>query len=133
MFLFSCCPAAQTLRNRTYKQGISAGDHPVGIIVLGHKPGVGRRILASANWPVALLTFGIAVVVNIFGKGLTKVLTIVLALVIKPGYLISIPFGLVDFSASWRPAWFGIPSFTLPKFDVRAIITNRTRGNRSVY
>ena len=42
---------------------------------------------ASEHWIVALLTFGIAIVVNIFGKGLTKILTIVLALV--GGYLIS--------------------------------------------
>ena len=75
---------------------------------------------ASEHWIVALLTFGIAIVVNIFGKGLTKILTIVLALV--GGYLISIPFGLVDFSGVLAAPWFGVPNFTLPKFDVRAII-----------
>lgn len=90
------------------------------IIVLGLSLASVGVSSASANWPVALLTFGIAVVVNIFGKGLTKILTIVLALV--GGYLISIPFGLVDFSGVMEAAWFGVPSFTLPKFDVRAII-----------
>ncbi len=75
---------------------------------------------ASVHWPVALMTFAIAVVINVFCKGLTKILTIVLALV--GGYLISIPFHLVDFSGVIAAPWFGVPSFTLPKFDMRAVI-----------
>ena len=67
---------------------------------------------ASANWPVALLTFGIAVVVNIFGKGLTKILTIVLALV--GGYLISIPFGLVRLFRRHGGCLVWRPKLTLP-------------------
>ncbi len=75
---------------------------------------------ASGNWIVAIITFGIAVVVNVFTKGMTKILTILIALV--GGYLISIPFGLVDFSGVIAAPWFGIPSFTLPQFDLRSII-----------
>lgn len=75
---------------------------------------------ASQHWPVALLTFAIAVVVNTFGKGMTKILTIILALV--GGYLISIPFQLVDFTEIIEAPWFGVPSFSAPKFDLRAII-----------
>ena len=36
---------------------------------------------AQANWPIAITTFLIAVAINNFSKGLTKVLTIVIALV----------------------------------------------------
>ena len=75
---------------------------------------------AAACWPIAIATFLLAVAINCFSKGLTNVLTIVIALV--GGYLISIPFGLVDFTPLKEAAWFGIPSFTLPKFSWRAIV-----------
>lgn len=75
---------------------------------------------ATANWPIAIVTFLIAVGVNCFSKGLTKVLTIVIALV--GGYLISIPFGLVDFTALKEAAWIGLPAFTAPAFSWKAIV-----------
>lgn len=75
---------------------------------------------AQENWIVAILTFAIAVGVNCFSKGLTKVLTIIIALV--GGYIIAIPFHLVDFTPLLEASWFGVPSFTLPAFDWRAIM-----------
>lgn len=75
---------------------------------------------AQSHWPVAIITFAIAAIINTFGKGLSKVLTIVIALF--GGYLIAIPFNLVDFTGIKEAAWFGIPHFTTPKFDIRAII-----------
>ena len=74
---------------------------------------------AQANWPIAIITFLIAVCINCFSKGLTKVMTIVIALV--GGYLISIPFGMVDFTALKEAAWIGVPAFTLPQFSWKAI------------
>ncbi len=74
---------------------------------------------AEANWPIAIITFLIAVGVNNFSKGLTRVMTIIIALV--GGFIISIPFGLVDFTALKEAAWIGVPSFTLPQFSWRAI------------
>ena len=68
------------------------------------------------NWPVAIITFLIAVCVNCFAKGLTNVLTIVIALV--GGYIVAIPFGLVDFQPVLDAAWFGVPNFTLPSFSL---------------
>ena len=74
---------------------------------------------AEANWPIAIITFLIAVGVNNFSKGLTRVMTIIIALV--GGFIISIPFGLVDFTALKEAAWIGVPSFTLPQFSWKAI------------
>lgn len=71
---------------------------------------------ATQSWPVAIITFLIAVGINCFAKGLTKVLTIVIALV--GGYLVAIPFGLVDFTPVLEARWFGLPNFTLPSFAV---------------
>lgn len=75
---------------------------------------------ASENWPVALITFLIAVVVNNFGRGLSRVLTIVIALV--AGYIIALIAGLVDLTPIKEAAWFGIPNFTAPAFNLRAIL-----------
>ena len=75
---------------------------------------------ASSHWIVAILTFSLAVFVNCFAKGLTRILTIVIALF--GGYIISIFFGLVDFSGIINAPWFGVPHFTFPKFDMRAIV-----------
>jgi uracil permease len=75
---------------------------------------------ASSNWVVALLTFALAIAVNVVSKGLTKILTIIIALV--GGYIISIPFGIVDFSGVIAAPWFGVPDFSFPKFDLRAVI-----------
>lgn len=75
---------------------------------------------AQENWIVAILTFAIAVGINCFSKGLTKVLTIIIALV--GGYIIAIPFHLVNFAPVLEASWFGVPSFTLPAFDWRAIM-----------
>lgn len=77
--------------------------------------GVGE---AAANWPVAIITFLIAVGINCFAKGLTKVLTIIIALV--GGYIVAIPFGLVNFQPVLDAAWFGVPNFTLPTFTIDA-------------
>ena len=71
---------------------------------------------AVQNWPVAIITFLSAVCVNCFAKGLTNVLTIVIALV--GGYIVAIPFGLVDFQPVLDAAWFGVPNFTLPSFSL---------------
>lgn len=90
------------------------------IMVLGlslASVGVGS---ATKNWPIAIITFLLAVCVNSFSKGLTKVLTIIIALV--GGYIISIPFGLVNFTPFIEAGWFGIPAFTAPAFDWRAIV-----------
>ena len=46
-------------------------------------------------------------------------MTIIIALV--GGFITSIPFGLVDFTALKEAAWIGVPSFTLPQFSWKAI------------
>jgi len=75
---------------------------------------------ASGNWWVALITLAIAIVVNVFTKRMTQILTIAIALV--GGYLVSIPFGLVDFSEVIAAPWIGLPDFHMPAFDLRAIL-----------
>ncbi|HEY77110.1 MAG TPA: xanthine permease [Thermoflexia bacterium] len=77
--------------------------------------------MASNHWGVAFLTLLITVLISVYlqGKGFIGLLPVLFGAI--AGYLISIPFGLVDFSPVMEAAWFRIPRFTLPAFtDPRA-------------
>ncbi len=71
---------------------------------------------ASANWGVAFITLLVTVAFSVYlqGKGLVGMLPILLGAIV--GWLISIPFGLVDFSKIGAEAWVRLPHFTFPAF-----------------
>lgn len=77
--------------------------------------------MASAHWGVALITLLVTVLFSVYlqGRGFVGLIPILLGAIV--GYLVSIPFNLVDFSAVNAAAWFQVPKFTLPAFgDPRA-------------
>ena len=77
--------------------------------------------MASAHWGVAMITLLVTILFSVYlqGKGFIGLLPVLLGGIV--GYLISIPFGLVDFGPVAAEAWFRIPRFTLPAFgDPRA-------------
>ena len=61
----------------------------------------------AANWPVALLAVAIVVVCNIWGKGMIKIIPILLGVV--GSYVVAALFGQVDFSKVADAAWVGLP------------------------
>jgi uracil permease len=71
---------------------------------------------ASQNWGVAFITlfFTIAFSVYLQGKGLIGMLPILFGAVV--GWLVSLPFGLVDFSKIAAESWLRLPNITLPAF-----------------
>lgn len=73
--------------------------------------------MAKAQWTVALITLLVTVLFSVYlqGKGFIGLIPILLGGI--AGYLISIPFGLVDFNPVLEAAWFQIPKFTLPAFE----------------
>lgn len=77
--------------------------------------------MAGAHWGIAFITLFVTVIFSVYlqGKGLLGMLPILLGAVV--GYVVAIPFGLVDFSAIGDAAWLRVPSITLPAFgDARA-------------
>ncbi|SDZ04253.1 uracil-xanthine permease family protein [Tindallia californiensis] len=76
--------------------------------------------MASGHWGVALITLGVAVIVNIWGRGMIKVLPIVIGLV--AGYIASLAFNLVDGSQVAEASLVGVPGFTLPVFNSTALL-----------
>ena len=70
--------------------------------------GVGKPDYGSwQNWLVAFLTLGIVTALNHFGKGIWKLASILIGIIC--GYLISIPFGMVDLSSVGTAGVFQAP------------------------
>jgi uracil permease len=61
----------------------------------------------QSNWWIALLAIVIIVICNIFGKGMIKIIPIILGVI--GSYIVAACFGKVDFSAVKDAAWFGMP------------------------
>lgn len=64
---------------------------------------------AWQNWLVAFLTLAVVTVLNHFGKGIWKLASILIGII--AGYLIAIPFGMVDFSSIGEAGLIQFPRF----------------------
>ncbi|MCR5528328.1 MAG: uracil-xanthine permease family protein [Saccharofermentans sp.] len=61
----------------------------------------------KTNWAVALLAILVVIICNIFGKGMIKIVPIILGVIVS--YIAALPFGLVDFTPVKEAAWIGLP------------------------
>lgn len=59
------------------------------------------------NWTVAFLTLAIVTLLNHFGKGIFKLASILIGIII--GYIVSLFFGMVDFTSIGAAAVFQVP------------------------
>ncbi len=72
--------------------------------------------MAAANWAVAFITMVLTIAFSVYlqGKGLLGMLPILLGAI--AGYIISVPFGLIDLTPVAEAAWVRMPAFTFPAF-----------------
>ncbi len=86
---------------------------------------------ASTNWLLAFVALAVIIVFNIWGKGLFKIIPILMGVVIS--YLVAVVLNAVgmtnadgsailNFAPISKAAVFGIPNFQLMKFDITAIL-----------
>ena len=61
----------------------------------------------ASNWPIALIAIVVVIVCNIWGKGMIKIIPILLGVVAS--YLVAAVTGNVDFTAVKDAAWVGLP------------------------
>lgn len=61
----------------------------------------------SQDWPIALVAIAVIVIANIWGKGMVKIVPILLG--VLASYIVAIVFGKVDFSTVRDAAWIGLP------------------------
>lgn len=86
---------------------------------------------ASTNWLLAIVALAVIIVFNIWGKGMFKIIPILMGVVISYVFaLILNAFGvtnpdgsaILNFSAISSSSWIGIPQFKLCKFDITSIL-----------
>lgn len=61
----------------------------------------------AKNWWVALVAILVVILCNIFGKGMIKIVPILIGVVVS--YIVGIILGEVDFSAVEQAKWIGLP------------------------
>lgn len=96
--------------------------HVVGamIIVIGLNLVPVALNMAKGNLIVAAITLGTTLIINIFGQGFFKKLSIMIG--ITTGCLVSLGMGLMNTAAVTEAAVFQMPGFNLPKFSTGAIV-----------
>ena len=75
---------------------------------------------ASTCWWLALLAMAVIIAANIWGKGMVKIIPILLGVLVP--YVVALCCGMVDFTETKEAAWAGVAPFVLAKFDVTAIL-----------
>lgn len=86
---------------------------------------------ASGNWILAIIAIAIVICVNLFGKGMLKLIPILCGILgayvvgciitlINPNFL---GLSWIDFSNMKGVSLLSVPPFMLPKFEVSAIVT----------
>lgn len=75
---------------------------------------------ASNCWWLAALAITVIIVCNIFGRGMVKIIPILLGVVIP--YVTALCFHMVDFSGVQGVNLVGLQDFVLAKFDLTAIL-----------
>lgn len=76
---------------------------------------------ASQNWLLAGIALAVIIVCNIWGKGMVKIVPILLGVVIS--YIVALLTNQVDFQAISSAKVVALAPLTLPKFSLSAIIT----------
>ena len=86
---------------------------------------------ASTNWFLALVALAVIIIFNIWGKGMFKIIPILMGVVIS--YAVALimnacgitnPDGsaILSFSSVASAGWVGLPPFQICKFDITAIL-----------
>ncbi|MBC5624691.1 purine/pyrimidine permease [Clostridium sp. NSJ-49] len=75
---------------------------------------------AATTVMVAIVTLAVTLIIKTFGKGFLKQVAILIGVAV--GYCISLVLNLVDVAAIQNASIIAVPNFTLPKFDMAAIL-----------
>lgn len=95
---------------------------PVAVNMAMGKTGDGAVQLVPFNQAIiiSMVALFVTILVSLLGKGMFKLVPILMGITI--GYLISLYFGLIDFSKVTTASWFAMPNFVAPEFNWQAII-----------
>ena len=74
----------------------------------------------SAAMIVSFVSLAVTVAVSLFARGFLSLVPILCGVV--AGYLVSLPFGLVDFAPIAAAPWFAMPNFVAPEWNWQAVL-----------
>lgn len=92
---------------------------PVIILIGISLAGTGVQ-MAEADWPLALISLAVAVLVSVKGRGLLRLIPIFCGIV--AGYLVALATGDVDLTGVREAAWIGLPRFVHPTVSWEALL-----------
>jgi uracil permease len=99
---------------------IGLGLAPVAVnMALGKVDGA-QVIDADASLVISIASLLTTIVLSVFAKGFLKLTPILGGIVV--GYCLSLGYGIVDFTPVQQAAWFALPNFTFPEFNINAIL-----------
>jgi uracil permease len=95
---------------------------PVAVFMALGKTGDGAAVLVPQNQAliVSMVTLGTTIAVSLLTKGMLRLIPILIGILV--GYLLSIPFGLIDLSPIFNAPWFAVPDFVFPQWNFKAIL-----------
>jgi uracil permease len=91
--------------------------------IIGFGLGFAALDMADDQWLVAIVTLVVTIVLSVYlqGKGFIGMIPILLGAVV--GYIVALPFGLVDFGPVGAAPWFVFPHITFPNFGSSMLVT----------
>lgn len=101
---------------------IGLGLAPTAVnMALGKSGDGGTQIFSHdvALW-VSSVSLLVTICLSVFGKGFFKLIPIFGGIV--SGYIVSLCFGIVDFTPVEQASWLAFPNFTFPEFNINAIL-----------
>lgn len=69
--------------------------------------------MAATNWPLAVISLATAIIVTLYGRGITKLIPIFLGIVV--GYIADLIFFEVDLRPIAEASWLSLPKITNPE------------------
>jgi len=95
---------------------------PVAVFMALGKTGDGAVILVpqAKALIVSMVTLVTTILVSLLARGMFRLIPILIG--IGVGYGISVPMGMVDFAPIFQAAWFAVPDFVLPEWNLQAVL-----------
>ena len=101
---------------------IGLGLAPAAVNMALGKTGDGAVQLVNGDaalW-ISAISLLVTISFSVFAKGFFKLVPIMAGIV--AGYLVSLGFGVVDFTPVQQAAWLALPNFTFPEFNINAVL-----------
>ncbi|MEI8594927.1 uracil-xanthine permease family protein [Photobacterium sp. Hal280] len=101
---------------------IGLGLAPAAVNMALGKSGDGAIQIVNGDvalW-IASVSLLVTILVSVFAKGIFKLVPIISG--ILAGYATSLAFGVVDFTPVQQASWLAMPNFTMPEFNINAIL-----------